>query len=218
VLLVEDHTTVREAMAAAFEREPDLRVAGQAGTLAEAREMLANVDVAVLDLGLPDGFGADLIPDLRAANHKAQALVLSADPDRAHTARAVDCGAAAVLDKTVALHDVVVAVRRLRAGEMLIPREEILDLVKFARTERRREREDRMALAELTRREREVLQLLADGLNTASIAERLHITARTQRNHVANILQKLRVHSQLQAVVMALRYDAVRISRAQPGS
>jgi len=113
-------------------------------------------------------------------------------------------------------HKVVAAVRRLRAGETLIPREEILDLVKFARSERQREREDRLAIGELTRRELEVLQLLADGLNTAEIAARLHISPRTQRNHVANILQKLSVHSQLQAVVMALRYDAVRISRASP--
>ena len=144
--------------------------------------------------------------------------MLSAALDRARTARAVDCGASGVLDKTVALHDVVVAVRRLRAGETLVPREEILDLVKFARSEREREHEDRQALAELTRRELEVLQLLADGLNTAAIAERLHISPRTQRNHVANILQKLGVHSQLQAVVLALRYEAVRISRGRPGS
>jgi PAS domain S-box-containing protein len=218
VLLVEDHTTVREAMAAAFEREPDLRVAGQASTLAQAREMLPGVDVAVLDLTLPDGFGPDLIRDLQAANHRAQALVLSAALDHAHIARAVDCGACGVLDKTVSLRDVVVAIRRLRAGETLIPREEVLDLVKFARSKRQREREDRRALAELTRRELEVLQLLADGLNTAAIAERLHISPRTQRNHVANILQKLRLHSQLQAVVMALRYDTVKISRGQPGS
>ena len=67
VLLVEDHAAVREAIAAAFRREPDFEVVGEAGTLAEARGMLDAVDVALVDLGLPDGDGSDLIAALREA-------------------------------------------------------------------------------------------------------------------------------------------------------
>ncbi len=84
---------MREAIAAMFEREPDFEVVSQAASLAEARGMLEDVDVAVVDLGLPDGYGGDLIGELRDKNPRAQALVLSATLDRAETARAVESGA-----------------------------------------------------------------------------------------------------------------------------
>jgi DNA-binding NarL/FixJ family response regulator/signal transduction histidine kinase len=211
ILLVEDHAAVREAIAAMFEREPDFTVAGQAGTLAEAREMLREVDVAVIDLGLPDGDGASLIADLREASPDAQALVLSASLDREQSARAIESGAAAVLDKAARLDEIVDAVRRLRAGETLLAVDEVIELIRFAGSRRERERGDREALARLTPREREVLQALGEGLDTQAIAERLGISTRTQRNHVASILTKLGVHSQLQAVLFALRYELIQV-------
>jgi DNA-binding NarL/FixJ family response regulator len=211
VLLVEDHAAVRQALAAMFAREPDFAVVGQAATLAEARSLLSGVDVAVVDLGLPDGDGADLIKELRAVNPSAQALVLTASVDRADMARAVESGAAGTLDKTAELDEVVSGVRRLRAGETLQSVDDVVDLLRFAGRRREREREDRLAIEELTAREREVLQALADGLDSQAIADHLHITIRTERNHVANILAKLGVHSQLQALVFALRYQLVEI-------
>jgi PAS domain S-box-containing protein len=211
VLLVEDHTAVREAIAAQFEREPGFEVVGQAATLAEGRALLNDhIDVAVVDLGLPDGNGSDLIKDLRQANPRAQALVLSAGLDRTQTARAIESGASATLDKTAHLDEVVDAVRRLRAGETLLDLDEVIELLRFAGDQRAQEREHREAIERLTPREHEVLQALAEGLDSQTIADRLHITTRTQRNHVANILTKLGVHSQLQAVLLALRYDLVK--------
>jgi PAS domain S-box-containing protein len=212
VLLVEDHTAVRQAIATMLEREPDLHVAGQAASLAEARELLEGVDVAVIDLGLPDGDGADLVPELREASPRAQALVLSANLDRAQTARAIERGAAATLDKTAQLDELVDAVRRLRAGETLMPLDEVVEMLRFAARRRRQEQDDRHALERLTPREREILQALGEGLDTQSIADRLHITPRTTRNHVSSILAKLGVHSQLQAVLFALRYDLVQVA------
>jgi DNA-binding NarL/FixJ family response regulator len=211
VLLVEDHTAVREAIALAFERDAGFEIAGQAASLTEARGMLEDVDVAVVDLGLPDGFGADLIGELRKVSPQAQALVLSATLDHATIARAIEKGAAGALDKMAHLDDVVDAVRRLQAGESLLPLGEVLELLRFAGSQREREHDDRQAIAQLTPREREVLQALADGLNTHQIAERLHISIRTERNHVASILAKLGVHSRLQALVVALRYEIVEI-------
>jgi PAS domain S-box-containing protein len=211
VLLVEDHAAVRQAIAAMFAREPDFAVVAQAATMAEARTLLSDVDVAVVDLGLPDGYGADLIRELRAVNPSAQALVLTASVDRADMARAVESGAGGMLDKTARLDEVVGAVRRLWAGETLQSMDEVVDLLRFAGRRREREREDRLAIEQLTAREREVLQALADGLDSQAIADRLHITIRTERNHVANILAKLDVHSQLQALVFALRYQLVEI-------
>ncbi|MCW3015699.1 MAG: domain S-box protein [Solirubrobacterales bacterium] len=118
ILLVEDHAVVRQAIAAMFEHEPDLDVVAQAGSLAEARGMLhdVDVDVAILDLGLPDGRGGDLISDLRDVNPRAQAVVLSASLDPIEITRAIDSGAAAALDKTAELDELVDAVRRLHRG------------------------------------------------------------------------------------------------------
>jgi DNA-binding NarL/FixJ family response regulator/signal transduction histidine kinase len=211
VLLVEDHTAVREAIAAMFERTAGFEVVGQASSLEEARSMLGDVDVAVVDLGLPDGFGGDLIKELRDVNPHAQALVLSAQLDRREIARAIESGAAGTLDKTASLDEVVEAVRRLRAGETLVPLEEVVDLLRLAARQRDREREDRRAIESLSPREREVLQLLAEGLGSSEIAGRLYISLRTERNHVASIFAKLGVHSRLQAVVFGLRYGIVKV-------
>jgi DNA-binding NarL/FixJ family response regulator len=211
VLLVEDHATVRDAVTSAFEGEADLEVVGQAASLAEARRQLEGIDVAVVDLGLPDGYGGDLIKELREANPRALALVLSASLDRGEIARAVEAGAAGILNKTAHLDEVVGAVRRLRAGETLMPLEEVVELLRFASARRDEEYEARQAIESLTPREIEVLQALAEGLDSRQIAEGLHISLRTERNHMTSILAKLGVHSQLQALVFALRHGVVKI-------
>jgi PAS domain S-box-containing protein len=211
ILLVEDHAAVRQAIAATFAREPGWDIVAQAASLAEARTLLEGVDIAVIDLGLPDGYGGDLIRELRAVNASAQALVLTASLDRAEIARAIESGAAGTLDKMSSLDEVVDTVRRLQAGETLLPLAEVVDLLRYAVRVRELERDDRDKLERLTPREREVLQALADGLNSQEVADFLHITLRTGRNHVANILMKLDVHSQLQAVMLALRYGVVKV-------
>lgn len=212
VMLVEDHTSFRQAAASLFEQEPEFTVVGQAGSLAEARGLLGGgVDVAVVDLGLPDGYGGELIRELRVHNPQAQVLVLTASLDQAEIAQAVENGAAAILHKSAGMDEVVEAVRRLRAGETLLPLEEVVELLKFAGSKREQEHEARRAIAQLTRREKEVLQALADGLDGPEIAERLNISIPTERNHIASILAKLGVHSRLQALVFALRYGVVDV-------
>lgn len=211
VLLVDDHASVRQAVANAFRSEADFEVVAEAGSLKEARQMLEHVDVAVIDLALPDGYGGDLITELRETNPEAQALVLTASADRAEVARAIESGAGGVVNKSALLDEVVADVRRLRAGETLLPPEDAMELLRFAGRKREREHRDRRALASLTARERQVLQALADGLDSHQIADRLHIAIRTEQNHVANILAKLGVHSRLQALVFALRYGIVEI-------
>ena len=113
VLLVDDHTAVREATAAMFGREAGFVVIGQATTMADARPMLAKTDLLVVDLGLPDGFGGDLITELLESNPRARALVLTASPDPADHERARQCGAETVLSKITDLDRVVDAARRL---------------------------------------------------------------------------------------------------------
>jgi DNA-binding NarL/FixJ family response regulator len=215
ILLVEDHSSFREATASVLEQEPGFKVVGQAGSLSEARKMLeqgaSEADVALVDLGLPDGYGGDLINELRAVNPRAQALVLSATLDRAEIAGAVEAGAAGVLHKSADMEEVVHSVRRVRAGEMLLPMEEVVELLRFAGWQRRQEQEARQAIAQLTPREKEVLQALAEGLDSKEIAQQLGISTVTERNHVASILAKLGVHSRLQAMTFAVRHGVVNI-------
>ena len=213
VLLVEDHVAVREAFASAFARDPRFDVVGEAGSLAEARPLLDRVDVAIVDLALPDGSGGELIADLRLVNPRAEALVLSAGVDRAEIVRAVEYGAAGILYKTARLEDVTDAVLRLQAGEQLLRVEETVALLREGARRREREHEDRAAIAQLTRRELEVLDALAQGHGTQAIAALLNISVATQRNHVANILAKFGVHSKLQALVFAASYGVVEIPK-----
>lgn len=211
VLLVDDHLSFREAMAIVFGLQPDFTVVAQAGSLAEARDVLADVDVAVVDLGLPDGSGLDLIGELRAASPQGAVLVLTASSDRAQFARAVEAGAAGVLHKSTPLHELVGAVRRLTAGEQLLSVPEVLELLRLAGHQRRQDRDAALALRALTPREREVLQLLTEGLNDKEIAQRLHVSPQTARTHMENILNKLGVNSRLQALVFALRHGVVTL-------
>ena len=211
ILLVEDHASLRQAVAALFDGEPGFTVVGQAGSLAEARTMLDGIDVAIVDLNLPDGYGGDLIREMRDANPHAMALVLSAYFDRVEIARAVESGADGVLHKSAGIDEVVEAVRRLRAGETLLPLEEVVELLRFASSRKEQEQEARQAIAQLTPREKEVLKALAEGLDGKEIARRLNISLPTERNHMASILAKLGMHSRLQALVFALRHGVVNV-------
>jgi DNA-binding NarL/FixJ family response regulator len=215
VLLIDDHATIREALASAFEQEVGFEVVGQAGSLAQARRMLEEAeqqaDVALIDLGLPDGDGSDFIPELREASAQTQALVLSASLDRTELARAVEKGAAGFIHKSAHLDEVIEAVRRLRAGQLLMPLEEVVELLRFAARTREQEHEAHQAIEKLTPREREVLQALAEGLDSQGVAERLHLSLSTVRNHMSSILTKLEVHSQLQALAFAVRHGVIEI-------
>jgi DNA-binding NarL/FixJ family response regulator len=119
VLLVEDQADFRRWMVALLARQPDLEVVAQAGSLTEARKQAVEVsfDVAVLDLGLPDGNGADLIADLRGPNPGAAVLVLSASLDPASLERAAEAGADEIMDKLATPIELIGAIRRLGTGE-----------------------------------------------------------------------------------------------------
>jgi DNA-binding NarL/FixJ family response regulator/anti-sigma regulatory factor (Ser/Thr protein kinase) len=134
VLLVDDHAAFRQGVAYAMEQQPGLDVVGEAASLREARGVLAaqSVYVGILDLGLADGYGGDLIRELRSANPQAQALVLSATEDRLDLARAVEAGAAGIIHKSAAMKEIVDTVRRLQAGEQILPLEEVVELLRFA--------------------------------------------------------------------------------------
>jgi DNA-binding NarL/FixJ family response regulator len=119
VMVVDDHADFRRLMTAMLARQPDLQVVAQAGSLAEARNHAAAVkyDVVVLDLGLPDGNGVDLIEDVREFNAGAAVLILSASLHPTNLERATEAGADQILDKLATPGEIVATIRRLGTGE-----------------------------------------------------------------------------------------------------
>jgi len=214
-LLVDDHPSFRDPLAFMFEREPDLKVLAQAGSLSEARDALTSVgpavDLVLIDLDLPDGSGTQLIGDILAANPDALVLVLTAFKDEKWLARAIEAGASGVLHKSSRVVEVIDAVRRLFAGEQLVSPSEVAKAARFMDGQRREEREARQLLQKLTPREKEVLQALAEGLNDRELARNLHVNVDTVQTHMGNIRRKLEVVSRLQALVFAVRHGIVKI-------
>jgi DNA-binding NarL/FixJ family response regulator len=213
ILLVEDHASFRQTLAFVFDREPGFEVVAQAGSLAEARKVMEGleVDLGVIDLALPDGEGIELIKDLREANPNFAALVLTASLDRAEHARAVESGAAGILHKSAGVDEILDATRRLGEGETLLSQEELIALLRLAGQSREEEREARASIEQITLREREVLQALGEGLSNKEIAAKLHVSVDTERTHMMNILNKLGVHSRLQALLFAARHGLIEI-------
>jgi len=213
ILLVEDHASFRQTLAFVFDREAEFEVVAQAGSLAEARQVIDGLeaDLGVMDLSLPDGEGIELIKDLREANPHFAALVLTASLDRAEHARAVESGAAGILHKSAGVDEILDATRRLGEGETLLSQEELIALLRLAGQSREEEREARASIEQITPREREVLQALAEGLSNKEIAAKLHVSVDTERTHMMNILNKLGVHSRLQALLFAARHSLVEI-------
>ncbi len=211
VILVEDHTSFRQALALVLDREPEFTVVEQAGSLAEARRAAGGIDVAIVDLALPDGNGADLIEDLRRSNPGVTVLVLSATLDRTNFAAAVEAGADGVLDKLAGPGEIAETVRHLTAGQALPRQKEIVGMLRLYGQRRGRDRGPQPAMERLTPLESKVLLALARGLDSEEVAERLRISVQEERAHVASIIGKLGARSRLQALAIAARWGIVEI-------
>jgi len=219
VLLVDDHASFREPLAFMLDREPDIVVTEQAGSIAEAQTKLHDIDIGIIDLYLGDGKGTVLVRDLRRASPGSAILMLTGTYAREEIADAVEAGADAVLHKSSRIADIISAVRRLCDGERLLSPDETITLLRMAADNRARDSQVQVALNRLTRREREVLQALADGLNDKQIAQRLSVGHETVRTHMVNILGKLGVASRLQALLLAVRYGVITLDiRSSGGS
>jgi DNA-binding NarL/FixJ family response regulator len=208
VLLVEDHVLVAEGLAAMLNATGDIRVIGTATTGADAVRLAAEEPpaVVVMDSRLPDGAGADIAARIREQQPQVAIVFLSADESEAAMIAAVRAGACAYLPKSRATADVVEAVRRAAQGEMLIPAAQLARLLARSHEMARDDHERRRLLDSLTPREKEVLALMAEGLDNRAIAADLGIGFTTVRGHVQNILEKLDAHSKLEALACAARY------------
>ncbi len=215
LMLLDDHAATRQPLALVLGQQPDIRVVAEAASLAEARAALQQadlaVDVAMVDLDLGDGLGADFIREMYEVWPRTQVMVLSAHSERGWLARAIEAGASGVLHKSAGFEEIAAAVRRLHAGEQLVSQREIIDAAHYIGQEAHREQQSETRMGKLTHREREMLQALAGGLSDREISERLHVGEGTVRTHMMHLFAKLEVQSRLQALVFAIRHDLVDI-------
>lgn len=212
ILLVDDHSGLREPLAIMLGLQPDLEVVAQAASIAEARPLFASADLAVIDLGLPDGSGVDLIRELRAANPKIVIVVFSADTDRSTIAAAISAGAVGVVHKAASTDVLIDAIRRAAAGEQLLSHADLLEMIRLTSHQQQTDERARHSLERLTPRELTILQQLAAGHSDREIADELTVSIATVRTHMANILEKFGAESRLQALVFAVRYGVVEIT------
>lgn len=213
ILLVDDHVSSREALAYLLDIDPDVRVVAQAGTLVEAIASIdrVDIDVAIVDLTLPDGDGIDVILCLRGKNPHAVSIVLTASDARVDLARALESGASGALHKSVSVQEILNAVKTLRAGGSIHSPQEMIELFRLASSHRYTHQSTWQFFEHLTPREKEILQLLVEGFDDLEIARGLSISVRTVQTHVTNLLRKLQVDSRIKAIMLAARYGVVRI-------
>lgn len=211
VLLVEDHSSLAQALTAVMSLTDDLTVVGHARAAEEVDAVLASAsaDVVVVDLDLPGAGGIDVIAELRDRPDAPRCLVLTALRDDAELGRAVEAGAVAVVHKSVDMPELLDVVRQVAAGATVLPAGPTSTWLRAMSAERERSWRARTLRDALTVREAEVLRLLADGCNSAAIADRLVITPDTVQTHVRNLLGKLGVGSRLEAVALAVRLGLV---------
>ena len=216
VLVVQDHPLLASVIAAILEAEEDISVCGIARTGAEAAGIASRnkAAVVVMDFHLPDMSGPaaatlirDNLPDVAIVFHSAR-------DSEAALLDAIDAGATAYLTKSATADQIVEAVRKAAGGEVLIP---VALFAKAIARQRnvvaRRYDRDRLA-TRFTARELDVLALLAEGLNTMAMSQRLGIAAHTIEWHVRHLIEKLEVHSKLQAVIAAARLGLIDVTRS----
>lgn len=204
VLIVDDHTVVRQGLRLLLEAQSDLRVVGEAADGAEALVMTAALtpDVVLLDLIMPGMSGLDVLRQLQATPSPSRILVLTSSLEDHIVAQALQAGAHGYLLKTSRSTDMLEAIRQVGAGRSALDPAVTQVLHQHLR--------GNDPLDQLTVREREVFDLLAHGLNNTQIAEKFVLSEATVRTHVTSVLDKLRLRDRTQVMVFALKRGLVR--------
>jgi DNA-binding NarL/FixJ family response regulator len=198
VLVVEDQRTLADALEIAIGAQPDLDCVGAVGTVEDALALIGQrrPDVVLMDVGLPGVNGIEGTRRIKAKFPHIRVLVLTANPDAFLLVEALAAGATGFLAKDSALPAILTAIRTPLDGKLLIEKTSGAALASAVLVP---------SQTGLTRREREVLGLMGEGLNTSAIAQRLVVSAHTARGHVKNVMRKLGAHTQLETVVIAAR-------------
>ena len=214
VLVVDDHQMFRRGVAMVLEQQPDLELVGEAGDSAEAVKIATDTlpDVVLMDVKMPRGSGIDATAQIKELVPSAKILMLTISEEEADLYDSLKAGATGYLLKDVAIEEVVEAIRSVYAGESRISPSMASKLInEFAAMSKRGEEKPTSPQPRLTEREMEVLRLVAKGRNNRDIAKELFISENTVKNHIRNILEKLHLHSRMQAVVYAVREGFIEI-------
>lgn len=203
VLIIEDQRAFADALALAISLEPDLECVGMASTAADGLALAGeNIpDVVLVDLGLPDNRGVELVVDLRAKCPDASVIVLTGRSDGRVLREVAGARADGFISKSAPLHAVMHAVRSASSGGagVTVSSESLAVLDEGPAPDRG----GADATVRLTSRELDILRLLNDGKRVADMAEALHMSVHTCRDHVKGILTKLSAHSQVEALARA---------------
>ena len=210
VLLVDDHRTFAEALAVAFRLEKDLSVqVASSGTEAVAAVGRGRPHVVLMDLEMPGQGGIEIIRRLRESNPTAHVIALSGHEEDLFKARAPEAGAVGYVSKFTPVEEIPDLVRRVHRGERIIDRAEMARLLRVLRHRRHQESTERQRVNRLTDRQRQILQLMAEGVSPREMAAQLNVSPYTLRTHVQNILTRLSVHTKTEALAMAMRHGKV---------
>jgi two-component system response regulator DevR len=199
VFLLDDHEVVRRGLADLLRAVPGFEVVGEAGSTAEAlaRVSAARPDVAILDARLPDGSGVDVCREIRSSMPNTYCVILTSYDDEDAVMASVLAGASGYVLKEVRGNALIDAVRQVALGRSLIPPDVIAQVMERVRNGSPAD----VKLASLTDREREVLNLITDGLTNKQIGERLFLAEKTVKNYVSSLLAKLGMERRTQAAV-----------------
>jgi two-component system NarL family response regulator len=212
VLVVDDQELFRRGLTMLLGVETDMEVVGEAADGVSAAALAASTapDVVLMDVRMPRQTGIEACAALKDAAPKARIIMLTVSDDEADLYDAVKSGASGYLLKDSSIEEVAQAIRVVADGQSLISPSMAIKLLdefkQMARTDRQA-----VPTPRLTERELEVLRLVAQGLNNREIAKQLFISENTVKNHVRNILEKLQLHSRMEAVMYAVREKILEI-------
>jgi DNA-binding NarL/FixJ family response regulator len=215
VLVVDDHALFRRGLQMVLEQEEDIEVVGEAGDGAEAVERAADSmpDIVLMDVRMPKRGGIDACTAIKDAVPSAKIIMLTISDEEADLYDAIKAGASGYLLKEISIEEVAAAIRAVNEGQSLIsPSMASKLLTEFASMIKRTDDRQQVPTPRLTDREMEVLKLVAKGLNNRDIAKQLFISENTVKNHIRNILEKLQLHSRMEAVVYAVREKLLEIT------
>jgi DNA-binding NarL/FixJ family response regulator len=207
VAIIEDHQILVDSLGLMLRYEQDMEFLGAASSLSDGQILVENCspDVLLLDVGLPDGNGLDMIPKVNTASPDTHIIVLTSLSDEATLMRVVDSGISGFVSKDSQLSDLLETIRKAADGEIVMPTSLLMGLLMRLPRDKAAAYKDERGWERLTIREQEILELLAKGKSGNEIAEELHIAPLTVRTHIRNMMSKMGVHSRLEAVAFGLK-------------